>query len=408
VDEIVREIIIVFIFSLTLILGGILLFIFSRRLYRKRRFAKLDRLREIYTQAFDNFIKNKLSAEKTFSPPKNSLYREALEDVLLDGLEKGYSRDELYPIFEKFGYVNFYEKSLKSRSTIKKCIAIDRLGKIKSERSVDKLIPLLKDKNSEVVSTTLLALSNIGSEKALRGILENLSSIYESKLAAVKTIKTSLIKFSPNFLPHLLEYTNKSRDNPQLLAIILDVLSNFENASLVNMALDYLNHKDVEVRAQALKILERNAKYLDEKSIDKLLEISDDSAWFVRLRLLYIFDRIKRKNTIPAIEKLIYDKVWQVRDAAARVLVGFREDALDSIIRVLNSEDRYAKDSIYEALQKSGYIETIRENLNSTNLNIREKCRIISEKIYSVCRLGFERELVEEKESISHCEAFKN
>jgi HEAT repeat protein len=375
----ITAILIVFLF-----IGGFFVFILLRRFYHHQIFKRLDKLRNFYRDQLNKIMNFNEFPTINLKLSPGSLNWQALQDVLIEQLEDKKNIEKIKSLFNEFGYVTYYEERLKSKSAINKCNAIDKLGKMQAVLSTEKLIPLLKEKNPEVVSTTIIALSRIKTVDALRGILENLPYMYSNWLATRKTIISTLITFDSQFLPIFLEYASKYYDNSKILALIMDVLSNYKEEKLIALSMDKLFHADAEIRAKALKIIESNIEHLKIEDIRKLLVLVKDPSWFVRLRLTRVLERTSYEEVLTALEVLLFDPIWQVRDAAANALMNFKDSAFNLIIKVLTSSDIYAKESIYEAIQKNNYISEIEESLKKENLDLKEKSKKILDLLYKI------------------------
>lgn len=382
-----------------LIIGAILLITFFiviffisiiiRRFYRSKKFKEIDRLKATYKQEIINadFLDETLIKKLEASP--NSSKWHAIEDLLIDLIEDCENRKKIEYLFNKLGYVDFYEKLLLKRSVISKCIAINRLGEMRSKSSINKLLDMLKEKDPEIVSTTLVALSKIKNKEALTGILDNISQIIQSSLATRKTLEVILLNFNEEFLDIYRKYILKHAHNPEVLKILLEVVSFFSSKDLIDIAIEKTSHQDPEIRAKALKILGNNAKYLDYNVIERLRNLSQDPAWLVRLRFTNLLEKTDSVKALEILETLLFDTHWMVRSAAAKALSRFEDLSLDIVINALESSDIYAKESVCEALNKSLYVYKLITNLNSPDDNIKKKSKKILEimKALNLCHL---------------------
>ncbi|MBS1112959.1 MAG: pbs lyase heat-like repeat protein, partial [Nitrospirae bacterium] len=140
-----------------------------RRLIHGWRYRQLDKYREVYKAQFIPLLQNGAVFSKTddfLASPRSNKFR-AIEEVLLDLMNEDRYRDNVKTLFYKLGYVDFYEKKLRSRNIIVRASAIDKLGKMLSSPSVSRLIEMLKTKNTETIAVTVRALSKIKSMEAL-------------------------------------------------------------------------------------------------------------------------------------------------------------------------------------------------------------------------------------------------
>jgi hypothetical protein len=80
-----------------------------RRLWNKRRYEKLDRLRELLRPALrDSIATGSIDAfTRDTKIPAGSLKWEALEQILLEMCEGAEQKTEALKLFQAFGYVQY-------------------------------------------------------------------------------------------------------------------------------------------------------------------------------------------------------------------------------------------------------------------------------------------------------------
>jgi HEAT repeat protein len=374
-----RLILIIIIVSIILL---ILIFFFSaalRRLINSYKYRKLDRLRDFYQSKLRKAIETKevFNTIHEFRSSPRSLKFQAIEHILLDLIQKDPFREDVKILCNKLGYLTYYEKKLKSRNSITRASAIDTLGKMLSESSIDKLATMLGTKNSETISVAVRSLSKIGSLKGLKRLLDHLPELYKESRIAQKTIETSLTAFGSDAIPVLIEY-GRSYDDIKIKASIMEVLSTLPiTDKSCSFALDNLKNTDAEVRAKALKVL----GLVDTSSVEfdhsLLVPLLDDPVWFVRLQATKAIGKIKYKKAIDMLGGLLLDQNWQVRNAAALALTKFEDESINTFLRALRYRDSYAKESVCEEIQKTNFVSRLIENLLSEQRDVYEKSREI-------------------------------
>lgn len=365
-----------------------------RRLVRAKNFRQLDKLKRIYEQKLKNHIysgKIENEAIKEFSSDPGSIKFQAIEDILIKLMNLKKYEPEIKELFTRLGYVNYYEKKLKSRNSLTRALAIDKLGKMKSISSIDKIADQLKSRNPEIITVAIRALANIGTPESLKTILNHLPLIYEKWLITRKAIENSILKYDQEAVPFLIDYL-KNTDNPKIIAIILDILSHLPTESVLPIALNYLHHENNEVRAKALKLLETSADKLEMSQIEKIISLLKDPIWFVRLHALRALKKIKGNKVHYALATSLFDSHWQVRNEAATALARLGDAALDIFLQALHYEDRYAKETICEEIEKTGLVRQLIENLASENGNKYKKSKEILTIMHS---LNFSTPLLE-------------
>ncbi len=165
-----------------------------RRTINKIRYTQLDKYRELFRRKIDDILNTpdeRLLKEFKFRP--GSIKWKALEDVLFERLDENKYRERVMEIFSTLGYKSYYLKLLHSRLNFRRLIAIERIGRLKIEEEIEKLIALLENKYSEISTASIIALSKIGNQDALEGILKRLPQILKKGNISQKIILASLL-----------------------------------------------------------------------------------------------------------------------------------------------------------------------------------------------------------------------
>jgi HEAT repeat protein len=374
-----------------------LLFLTSviRRAYNERKYRKLDHLRKV----FDKEIRESLESgampglQGEFIARPGSDAWQAIEDILLRLVNEERYRDEAQKLYSVLGYVSFHEKQLESGYVQVRALSVDKLGRMKSEASVPKLIALLDDKNPEIVSGVVRSLSKIGGQAALRAIIERLPVLLDQSIVTRKAMGMALQSFGADAIPYLVE-RKSGQDNLWVISCILDILSRLPaDPRSVSLAVGHLSSTNVEVRSKALKVLGRAENIRLVRDLPKLvLPLLRDPVWFVRLQAIRSIRALKDESAAPSIGNLILDENWQVRNEAAQALTVLGDHALDIFIGILTGSDRYAKDSICEEMEKTNFSGRLIKNLKAGDRVIQKKSRQVLELMYS---LGFSTPLSE-------------
>jgi len=364
-----------------------------RRAYHGKKYKKLDRLRDHYMEKVTGILEHGKMPEgfAGLASRPNSLAWQAVESVLHVFIADGKYGDQARVLFQKLGYVDFYEKKAKSRNRITKATAVDKLGKMRSETSTGKLIPLLDDENPEIVAVATRSLSKIGSDKGLHGILERMPKLLSDARITRKTLETSLMNFGPSSLPTLIECGERYTD-PMPRASILEVLSNMKTREALPFALTNFRHADPEVRSKALKVVGAAGAELPEADKEKALLLLDDPVWFVRLQAAKALGNLKFGKAEDALAARLLDGSWQVRNAAAMALTMASDKAADIFLRTLDSKDRYAKESICEEIEKTNFVAKLIDHLDSKDKALAGKSAEILKIMHS---LNYSTPLVE-------------
>lgn len=384
----------IIILILCLVLASVLASV-VRRVFNKRRYEKLDGLRD---KLRATVLKARSAGEfvRETNIKTGSLEWMALEQVLFSLYEDEGRKDLVRNLLEAFGYRRYYLKQLsKKGSPISLAAAADKLGRIGDPAAVDPLARLLDHKRSEVATVAFRALCRIGTANALNRVLFSLPMLLKKSRITVKAVQTSLLLFGNWAIDRLLQYAGRAHD-PEVLAVILETLVSFPaRKEILDFAMARLSHPDPEVRGKALKLLARGEKgaFSDE---EVFLPLLDDAYWFVRLQAAKTIGKLQCGNYIQMLKKLALDERWQVRDAAVISLLQKGETSLDAALELLETPDRYARESISEEIQRSGFVFTLIECLGSADYLKKDKARRILASMHGV---GFSTPLREAADS---------
>ena len=398
-NKVIILIIITTIAALLLLIADLFLTSVIRRVYKKRKYRKLDYLKKV----FDKKIRESLDAGtmpsaqgELIAPPKSDTWQ-AIESVLLQLINEERYRDEVYKLFFTLGYVWYYEKFIDYGNVQMRALSVDRLGRMKSGVSVPKLIALLDENNPEIVSVVVRSLSKIGGRAALQAIVERLPVILDRSLVTRKAMGMALQPFGADAIPYLVEQKS-GRDNLWIISCMLDILSRLPaDPRSVRLAAEYLSSMNAEVRSKALKVVGRAENVRAVQNLPELvLPLLQDPVWFVRLQAIRSIRALGYEASAPSVEKLIFDENWQVRNEAAQALIVLGESSLDILLNILTGGDRYAKDSICEEIEKTNFSGRLIENLKASDPGLQKKSRQVLEIMHS---LGFSTPL---SESLEH------
>jgi HEAT repeat protein len=376
---------------ITLLFLIVVLFLASiiRRGFNARKYRSLDRLRERYGNIIQAALKSGelARAEAECTAPPNSDEWQAVEDVLLGLIGKGTHSEEAKQLLSRLGYIAHYENYLAGRNAHVRAVCIDKLGKVKSRASVPKLTGLLDAEDPDIVSVTVRALSKIGGPESLRAIAQRLPALLGGLVVASKTVQTALLAFGADAIPALVEQ-DAMQDTPQVVSNKLEILSRLPaKAASLALASRHLSSDDAEVRSKALKVLGRAENIVMAAGLLRLISpLLQDPVWFVRLQAVRTARVLQCTEAAGPLGKLIFDQNWQVRNEAARALIMLGECSLDTILGVLNGEDRYAKDSVCEELENTGFSARLIDNLTGNDAVLQKKSRQILDLM---CSLGF-------------------
>jgi HEAT repeat protein len=369
-----------------LLIVALLLASVVRRGSNARKHRKLDALRTACRDRVQQAIGSGGLAvhEEWFRAKPGSLEWQAVEEVLLDQIAKNRYADEVKALFHRLGYVAFYESRLLRRNVLVRASSIDKLGRMGCPSSTPKLLPLLDNSNPEILSVTVRALSRLGARDGLTAIVGKLPVLLGRSLVTRKTMETALLNFGEEAIPYLIAY-QEERNDAWIISCILDTLSHLPpDTRSVRYAIEYLESPNPEVRSKALKVLGRNGQPGTSHLLGLILPLLGDPVWFVRLQAIKSAKDLENGKAAGPIGKLLFDNHWQVRSETAMTLTRFGSPAIDVFLDALMTDDVYAKESICEEIEKTGFVDLLIDHLDGADAAYRAKAREILRIMHSL------------------------
>ncbi len=379
---------------LVLLIIVLLLASIARRVGNDRRYRMLDALRREYGRLLMQALElrgGSVDAERFLARP-GSLAWEAVEDVLFAVVEAGQYAEKGRFLFQRLGYVSFYEERLGARSVLVRASAVDKLGRMRCVSSAPKIIPLLGERDPEILTVAVRALSRIGTREALAAIVGRLPDLLGGSLVTRKAMETALLNFGETAIPYLIEYHWEGAD-PWIVSCVLETLSHLTpDARSVSLAVEHLHSPNAEVRSKALKVLGRAGASVPRDVAGLVLPLLDDPVWFVRLQAAKVAGSVALQTAAEPLGRLLFDRNWHVRRQAALALTGLGQASLDVFLTTLSASDGYAKECICEEIEKAGLSDQLIVNLGGKDGPLKSKSREILQIMHG---LRFSTPLVE-------------
>jgi HEAT repeat protein len=123
-----------------------------------------------------------------------------------------------------------------------------------------------------------------------------------------------------------------------------------------------LEGESVDLRAKASLAL---GKIGDPEDVPKLLTAAKDEAWPVRAQAASALGMIGDVTAIPKLQELTVDREWWVRLNASRALANMGPAGERALARLLEDEDRYARDRAAATLEERGITRRAVEELTA-------------------------------------------
>jgi HEAT repeat protein len=350
-----------------------------RRISHDRRYRILDILRQEYGHCLRDMFDADTCADYVDprTPAPGSLAWEAREEVLLGLMDQEGHRDELAALFSRLGYVTYHENRLSSRNVLIKASAVDKLGRMRSRASLTKLLPLLEEKEPEILTVTVRALSRIGAEEGLTAIIRRLPFLLGKTLVTRKAMETALLSVGAAVIPHLIDYQGDGAD-PWIVSCVLETLSHLPpDMRSSTYAIKYLGSPNAEVRSKALKVLGKSGATAPAEVSAWIPSLLNDPVWFVRIQAIKVAERLAYEATAKPLSHLLFDANWHVRDQAALALTRFGNRSIGIFLEALTTTDKYAKESVCEEIERTGFSDLLIKNLGDADRSFSDASREI-------------------------------
>ena len=259
----------------------------------------------------------------------------------------GAQRAWLAQLAEEAGLVRRYSGRLRSRSWWRKARAAQNLGYLGGPETVPPLAELLTHPQETLRAVVARALARLGTPEAAAALSETLND--PSELTRLRMAE-NLERIGALAVEPLVETLGSG--NPQAQVLAARVLGNLRAAEAgPNLCEAMLEGPTADLRAQAALAL---GKAGNPEDVPALLKASEDEAWPVRAQVANALEMIGEVSTIPTLQKLTIDREWWVRLNASRALANMGPAGERALARVLEGEDRYARDRAAATLEERG------------------------------------------------------
>src|SRR5690242_7908366 len=347
--------------------GLLLAFIFIRRTYRKRFFAKRDKRVFELRQQWDALISGRMSYDRW---RKKAFDRRIVEAMALDAFEAAGPAESarLLKFMRVSGLIEkriFEARRLKGWRRMRALVA---LGRTRAPEGVPALAEALRDRHLEI---RLAALRGLGRTACPQAAEEILTWIGESGLTVpALPLQSALIQCCAE-RPQLLLPLVKQAEGP-LREIMGRVLGEVATPALGLELLQFVGDEREELRAAAARAMSHTADA--GVAFDALSELAEDRTWFVRLRAIIGIGNLADPRAIPTLLKGLTDSNRLVRLRAAEALVQFRAVMAPVFRQVIQLRDRYGLHAYLTAIENAdlhGGLET--QLQNNTNIEDDER-----------------------------------
>jgi HEAT repeat protein len=339
--------------------GLLLAFIFIRRTYRRRFFARGDKRVFELRQEWDALISGRLSYDRW---RKKAYDRRIVEAMALDAFEAAGPEESarLLKFMRTSGLIEkriFEAQHLKGWRRMRALVA---LGRTRAPEGVPALAEALRDRHLDI---RLAALRGLGRTACPQAAEEILVWIGESGLTVpALPLQSALIQCCAE-RPQLLLPFVKQAEGP-LREIMGRVLGEVATPALGLELLQFVGDEREELRAAAARAMSHTNAGM---AFDALSELAEDRTWFVRLRAIIGIGSLADPRAIPTLLKGLTDSNRLVRLRAAEALMQFRAVMVPVFQQVIQLRDRYGLHAYLTAIENAGLREKLESQLQSSN-----------------------------------------
>ena len=327
--------------------GLLLAFIFIRRTYRKRFFAKRDARVFEFRQQWDALISGRMSYDRW---RKKAFDRRIVEAMALDAFGAA-GPEESARLLKFMRASGLIEKRIFDAQHLtgwRRMRALVALGRTRAPEGVPALAEALRDKHLEI---RLAALRGLGRTACPLAAQEILAWVGESGLTVpALPLQSALIQCCAERPQLLLPYV-KQAEGP-LREILGRVLGEVATPALGLELLQFVRDEREELRAAAARAMSHVAD--TGIAFNALSELAEDRTWFVRLRAIIGIGNLADPRAIPTLLKGLTDSNRLVRLRAAEALVQFRAIMVPVFQQVLQLQDRYGLHAYLTAIENAG------------------------------------------------------
>ncbi len=341
--------------------GFLLLFLFTKRVWRHMRTKRFDALSIQLHGQWRAIVRGEIPAEAWRNDP---LQCEIIQSIVVQEISAATDKD-------RAGLQDF----LRSSGLLDRCIdrvygghgwtrrrAMLALGAMRVPEAIAPLTEALDDWQLDTRMAAVQALGRTGLAQAAEPILETFM-VGALKVPA-DPVANALVRCYEEHPEAVLRYLRRSvGGSRELLARVASELATPANADeMILLAED----PRPEVRACAAKAL---AAAPLPVAIPALANLVRDDTWFVRLRAVTALNQIPHPRTIPILLEAVRDANRLVRIRSATALAKFEHETVEILQSIVDSRDRYALHAMISALELGGGLEKVLAQLSDPLLH---------------------------------------
>ncbi len=335
--------------------GLLVAFILLRRTYRRRYFRRRDARTFAIRQQWKEIISGAV-------PPEtwrfDRMDREIVETILLNSMEDAALEiPALLRLLRLSGLLDLRIYEAQVSRGWRRQGALVSLGRMRAPEAIPALTEALDDTDPQTRAAAVRGLGRTGLLEAARQILERVvAGGLRMPAAPVQIALVNCCRSQPELLlPYLHRAAGETRE---LLSRVLAELATPDMGDdLLLLAGDPL----AEVRASTARALGEAKPGL---ALQVLNALARDPEWFVRLRAVAALGVLEDPRAIPALLETLCDANRYVRLRAAASLVRLDLHLEEILVRVVETRDSYALQSLVSELERSGQLRQLVDRLS--------------------------------------------
>ncbi len=378
-----HELLLLFIYGIAGLLGGLTLLIVGNKGWRETRERLNRRRRTVLEPDIFKYIGGKGPEPIRGHMPRPRTRRDLrlTEEILLDAsrLVKGGASARITGAFESLGSVSDAVRALGSRRWWKRAEAAEHLGLMRSKQAVESLAVAMNDPISEVRIRSARALGLIRGSTSIRPLVGALAD--PSRWSAIRVAEI-LISVGAEAVDELLRAYDTLPHHAKIST--LDVLGRIRSHRGADLMRRSVRDAHPDIRARAAHAM---GLIGDPGFVDDLVTALGDPEWAVRAMAAKALGRIGGGKAVPRLCEAITDRQWWVRANAGEALRGLGPAGREALIKMLDADDTYARHQAVTQLQEGRIIDEYIADLASPDPGKRAAAISFVEKIISLERV---------------------
>ena len=327
-------------------ISALIFFIWARRTYRARYFARRDARAYFIRQRWPQIVSLRINPETW---REKALERELVQTILLDNINIA-TEDELPSLLRCLrvsGLLDVRIQQVRATRGWKRQAALLALGRTRAPEAIPALAEALSSNRPGVVAIAVRALGNIGVPEAAIPILDRL--VQDKLPVSAVSLKGSLVRCCKAKPSLLLQYM--AGVSAELREVLARTLAEIATPDMGEDLAILTSDPSPEVRASAARALRHTQP---DFAVPLLTSLSIDEIWFVRLRAVVSLSSFHGHDSIDALIRALCDTNRVVRQRAATALASFHSDVCWILKGVIATGDQYALHAFISELQRHG------------------------------------------------------